>query len=111
MDLTETEKKLLRLGLNAAAKSGEIDASAIKFFRQLRKRKISFEEFTGDNDKDALSALAAMAKAAVGRMRMEREPEELNWKEIAIKQQTKIKIQERRIKQLENELVKKHKKQ
>ena len=96
MDLTETEKKLLRLGLNAAAKSGEIDASAIKFFRQLRKRKISFEEFTSDNyNNDPFSALAAIIKEHVSGLRMrDPDPEDLKWKEIAIKQQTKIKIRD-----------------
>jgi uncharacterized protein (DUF3820 family) len=41
---TETEEKLIRLGLNEAAHQGESDACAVKLFQSLRRRGVSAEQ-------------------------------------------------------------------
>jgi uncharacterized protein (DUF3820 family) len=41
---TETEEKLVRLGLNEAAHQGESDNSAVMLFRSLRRRGVDAEQ-------------------------------------------------------------------
>ena len=44
MELTEQEKKLLRLGLDPAAQVGEIQGGAVKFFGSLRRRGVTADQ-------------------------------------------------------------------
>jgi uncharacterized protein (DUF3820 family) len=46
---TQTEQKLIRLGLDAAAQPGEIDVSAIKLFASLRRRGTTADEVIAAN--------------------------------------------------------------
>jgi len=42
--ITETEQKLIRLGLNSAASQGESDNCAVKLFQSLRRRGVNAEQ-------------------------------------------------------------------
>ncbi len=44
LELTDIEKKLLRLGLDPAAQPGEIQGGATKFFGSLRRRGITADQ-------------------------------------------------------------------
>ena len=58
LELTDTERKLLRLGLDPAAEPGEIQGGAVKFFNSLRRRGITaleFEEGLSEENGDAFA--------------------------------------------------------
>lgn len=50
MELTDQERKLLRLGLDPAAQPGEIQGGAVKLFQSLRRRGVTADEFEASLD-------------------------------------------------------------
>jgi hypothetical protein len=48
VELTATETKLLRLGLDSAARDGEIRNCAVKLFESLRRRRVSADELLSE---------------------------------------------------------------
>jgi uncharacterized protein (DUF3820 family) len=67
-DFTETEQKLIRLGLNTAARGNEIDTAAIKLFHSLRKRGVTSEEVIGETGGNPPLSADLLARAR--RLRM-----------------------------------------
>jgi hypothetical protein len=58
---TETEEKLIRLGLNSAAHQGESDACAVKLFQSLRRRGVSAEQLVASMTQSTWAVRELMA--------------------------------------------------